>query len=151
MGLSFTIAAGLHQLSFSCPSPAGLMTIFYCLRLQTPSTWRARSPYLYPPGTGWHGFTPRALGSLFVASYDSQGYGGSIRPRPHTRERERERDLIVIDWYILNKSIQIENLVHFSPLSFCRKESGFMRSLCSAFVSAMSSASNQMTSSHEIW
>jgi hypothetical protein len=39
--------------SFSGPSPAGLMTIFYCLRLETPPTWRARSPYLYPPGTGF--------------------------------------------------------------------------------------------------
>jgi hypothetical protein len=28
---------------------------------------------------------PRALGSLFIASYDSQGYGGGIRPRLHTR------------------------------------------------------------------
>jgi hypothetical protein len=27
---------------------------------------------------------PQALGSFFVASYDSQGYGGSIRPRLHT-------------------------------------------------------------------
>jgi hypothetical protein len=43
--------------SFSGPSPLGLMTIFYCLRLET---------------------------SLFVASYDSQGYGGGIRPRLHT-------------------------------------------------------------------
>jgi hypothetical protein len=37
--------------SFSCPSPVGLVTIFYCLRFET---------------------------SLFVASYDSQGYGGGI-------------------------------------------------------------------------
>jgi hypothetical protein len=22
-------------------------------------TWRARSPYFYPPGTGWHSYTPR--------------------------------------------------------------------------------------------
>jgi hypothetical protein len=35
----------------------GFMTIFYCLRFET---------------------------SLFVASYDSQGYGGGIRPRLHT-------------------------------------------------------------------
>jgi hypothetical protein len=41
--------------SFSGPSPAGLMTIFYCLRFETPPTWRARSPYLYPPGT-WFPF-----------------------------------------------------------------------------------------------
>jgi hypothetical protein len=40
--------------SFSGPSPMGLVTIFYCLRLET---------------------------SLFVASYDSQGYGGGIQPR----------------------------------------------------------------------
>jgi hypothetical protein len=45
--------------SFSGPSPAGLMTIFYCLRFEIPRTWRARSPYLYPPGTGWPSYTPR--------------------------------------------------------------------------------------------
>jgi hypothetical protein len=27
---------------------------------------------------------PQAMGSLFVASYDSQGYGGGIRTRRHT-------------------------------------------------------------------
>jgi hypothetical protein len=32
--------------------PAGLMTIFYCLRFKTPPTWRARSPYLYSQGHG---------------------------------------------------------------------------------------------------
>jgi hypothetical protein len=44
--------------SFSGPSPAGLMTIFYCLRFETSPTWRARSLYLYPPGTRWPGYTP---------------------------------------------------------------------------------------------
>jgi hypothetical protein len=39
--------------SFSGLSPVGLVTIFYCLRFET---------------------------SLFVASYDSQGYGGGIDP-----------------------------------------------------------------------
>jgi hypothetical protein len=38
-------------------SPLVLATIFYCLRFET---------------------------SLFVASYDSQGHGGGIRPRLHT-------------------------------------------------------------------
>jgi hypothetical protein len=37
--------------SFSGPSPVELMTIFYCLRFKTPPTRRARSPYLYSPGT----------------------------------------------------------------------------------------------------
>jgi hypothetical protein len=40
------------------PSPAGLMAIFYCLRFDIPPTWRARFPYLYPPGTGWPSYTP---------------------------------------------------------------------------------------------
>jgi hypothetical protein len=43
--------------SFFGPSPLGLATIFYCLRFET---------------------------SPSVASYDSQGHGGGIRPRLHT-------------------------------------------------------------------
>jgi hypothetical protein len=43
--------------SFSGPSPLGLATVFHCLRFET---------------------------SLFVASYDTQGHGGGIRPRLHT-------------------------------------------------------------------
>jgi hypothetical protein len=43
--------------SFSGPSLLRVATIFYCLRFET---------------------------SLFVASYDSQGHGGGIRPRLHT-------------------------------------------------------------------
>jgi hypothetical protein len=43
--------------SFLRPSPEGLVTIFYCLTFEA---------------------------SLFFASYDSQGYGGGIRPRLHT-------------------------------------------------------------------
>jgi hypothetical protein len=58
MGLSFTIAAGPRQRSqFADPNPTELMTTFYCLRFETPQTWRARSPYLYPPGNGWTGYT----------------------------------------------------------------------------------------------
>jgi hypothetical protein len=56
---------------------------YFTVSSETPSTWRARSPYLYPPGTGWPRY-PRALGSHFVASYDSQGSGGGILTRLHT-------------------------------------------------------------------
>jgi hypothetical protein len=35
-----------------------LMT-FYCLRFKTPPTWRARSLYLYPLGTGWPSYSSR--------------------------------------------------------------------------------------------
>jgi hypothetical protein len=51
----------LPELSFSGPSLVGLVTIFYCLRLET---------------------------SIFVISYDSQGYNGGIWPRLHTGEME---------------------------------------------------------------
>jgi hypothetical protein len=52
------------------------MTIFYCLSFETPQTWKARSPYLYYTRNRVAQLYPQALGSLFVASYDSQGYGG---------------------------------------------------------------------------
>jgi hypothetical protein len=45
--------------SFSGPSPAGLMTTFYCLRFETPLTRRATSPYLYPIGRGCPSYIPR--------------------------------------------------------------------------------------------
>jgi hypothetical protein len=45
--------------SFLGPSLVGLMTIFYCLRFESPPTWRARSPYLYPSGTRWSSYNPR--------------------------------------------------------------------------------------------
>jgi hypothetical protein len=40
-------------------SPMGLITIFYYLRFDTHPTWRARSPYLYLPGTGWSRYIPK--------------------------------------------------------------------------------------------
>jgi hypothetical protein len=47
--------------SFSGPTPAGLVTIFYSLRFETPPTWRAWSPYLNIPGTRWSSFNPSLL------------------------------------------------------------------------------------------
>jgi hypothetical protein len=67
--------------SFSGPSPAGLMIIFYCLKFETPPTWRARFPYLHPPRNRVAQLYPQILGSLFVASYNSQG---DIRTRVNT-------------------------------------------------------------------
>jgi hypothetical protein len=43
-----------------------------------------RYPYLNPPRNRVAQLYPQVLGPLFVASYDSQGYGGSIRTRLHT-------------------------------------------------------------------
>jgi hypothetical protein len=52
--------------SFSSPSPARFMTTFYCLRFETPPTWRARFTYLCPPGTGWPSYTPSRKSELLV-------------------------------------------------------------------------------------
>jgi hypothetical protein len=68
--------------SFSSPSPARLMTTFYCLRFKIPPTWKARSPYLYPTGTRWPSCTPKQS-SLFVAFYNLQGYSGCIWTHLH--------------------------------------------------------------------
>jgi hypothetical protein len=43
---------------FSGPSPAGPTITFSCLWFETPPIRRARSPHLYPPGTGWPSYTP---------------------------------------------------------------------------------------------
>jgi hypothetical protein len=61
------------------PSPLGLTTIFYCLRSETP---------------------------LFVASYDSQGHGGGIRPRLHT--------------VILGTSLYSRGMDHIEKTYYCR-------------------------------
>jgi hypothetical protein len=41
-------------------------------------------PVFTSPRNGLAQLYPQVLGSLFVASYDSQGYGGGIRTRLHT-------------------------------------------------------------------
>jgi hypothetical protein len=45
--------------SFLGPSPAGLITTFYCPSFEDSTTWSARSLYLYPPGAGWPSYNPR--------------------------------------------------------------------------------------------
>jgi hypothetical protein len=57
--------------------------------LRLAQTWRARFPYLYPSGTGVAQFYHRSLGSLYVASYDSQDYGGGIVTCLYTGFSER--------------------------------------------------------------
>jgi hypothetical protein len=37
--------------------PFSDMTIFYHLTFDTPPTWKASPPYLYPPGMGWPNYT----------------------------------------------------------------------------------------------
>jgi hypothetical protein len=81
-GLSFTTAAGPRQRSHSRARVPWDSWPHFTLRIETPSTWRARYPYLHPQERLTQLY-PQALGFLFVASYGSQGYGGCNRPRLH--------------------------------------------------------------------
>jgi hypothetical protein len=63
---------------FSGLSPAGLMAMFNVLRFQTPTTRKARWPYLYPSGTGC--LTP---GTVFPFRRLLRITGGGIRTYLH--------------------------------------------------------------------
>jgi hypothetical protein len=84
MGLSFTIVAGPRQRCHSqVRVPRDSWPHF------TVSDWRLThsggpGPRIYIPRNRAAQLYPQALGSFFVTSYDSQGYGGGIRPRLHT-------------------------------------------------------------------
>jgi hypothetical protein len=80
---SYNCCSAAPAQSFSGPSPAGLMTMFHCLRFETPTTCRTKSLYLYLPGTGCQLY-PQAQVSFFIASCDSQGYGARIQTRLQT-------------------------------------------------------------------
>jgi hypothetical protein len=58
MGLSFTVASGLHQHSHSRVWVLWDAWLYFTVSDLRPPTWRVRSAYLYPPGTGWPSYTP---------------------------------------------------------------------------------------------
>jgi hypothetical protein len=80
---SYNCFWSLPEQSLSGPCPAELVTLFFCLIWDSP-TWRARYPHLYPPRNRVDQSYPQTLGSLFIVSYDSQGYNGGIPTRLQT-------------------------------------------------------------------
>jgi hypothetical protein len=56
------------------------MTTFYFSIRDSPNL-EGQIPVFISPTNRVARLYPQAQGSLFVASYDSQGYGGGIRPR----------------------------------------------------------------------
>jgi hypothetical protein len=52
-----TIASGRFQSSHSWVKVPLNSRPYFTFSFQTPPTWRVRSPYLYPPGTGWPSYT----------------------------------------------------------------------------------------------
>jgi hypothetical protein len=66
-----TIASGPCQSNHTRAEVSQNSRPYLTVSSETPPTWRARFPYLYPPGTGWSSYTPG-------------DYGGSILTRLHT-------------------------------------------------------------------
>jgi hypothetical protein len=54
----YTIASGLCQSSYSWVEVPQNSRPYFTVSSETPPTWRARFPCLYPPGTGWTSYTP---------------------------------------------------------------------------------------------
>jgi hypothetical protein len=82
-GLSFTIAAGPRQRSHSqirVPQNSWWYFTLSDSRLPQPG---GPGPRIYLPKEQGGPVIPPGTGFLFVASYDTQGYGGGIRPRLH--------------------------------------------------------------------
>jgi hypothetical protein len=80
---SYNCFCALPEQSFWSPSPAELTTIIHCLFLYNPNL-QGEVPVFLSPRNRVAQLYPRALGSLFVASYSSQGCGGGILTRLHT-------------------------------------------------------------------
>jgi hypothetical protein len=84
MGLSFTIAAGSRQRSHSrIRVPRDSRPYFTISDSRFPNL-EGQAPVFISPRNRVAKLYPQALGSLFIASYGSQGYGGSIQLRLHT-------------------------------------------------------------------
>jgi hypothetical protein len=79
MGLSFTIVSGPRQHSHSQVSVLWDSWPHFTVSVRDSPNLEDQVPILYPSGTGWPGYTPHMLGSLFVTFYDSQGYCGGYR------------------------------------------------------------------------
>jgi hypothetical protein len=84
--LLYNCFLALPEQSLLGRSPAELMAIFYCVIWDSPNL-DGQVPVFISPRNRIAQIYPRALGSLFVASCDSQGYGGGILTRFHTGPR----------------------------------------------------------------
>jgi hypothetical protein len=74
-GLSFKIVAGPRQRSHSWPH-------FILSQIRDSPNLEGQDPVFISPRNRVARLQPQGLSSLFVASYDSQGYGVGIRPHP---------------------------------------------------------------------
>jgi hypothetical protein len=90
MGLSFTIAAGLASAVILRSESRGTHYHILLPQIRDSPNLEGQVPEFISPRNKVSRLYPQALGSLFVASYDSQGYGGGIRTRNQERIASRK-------------------------------------------------------------
>jgi hypothetical protein len=83
MNLSFTIAAGLASAAIFRPESRGTHHHILLSQIRDFSNLQGQVPVFIPSRNRVAQLHPSALGPLFIASNDSQGYGGGIRPHLH--------------------------------------------------------------------
>jgi hypothetical protein len=79
-----TIASGPCQSNHTLAEVPQNSCPYFTVSFETPPTWRARFPYLYPPGTGWPSYTPGHWVPFPSPLTTRRDYGGSILTRLHT-------------------------------------------------------------------
>jgi hypothetical protein len=79
-GLSYTMAAGPRQ----CSHSHGTHDHILLFKIQDSPNLEGQVPIFISPRNRVAQSCPLALVSLFISSYDSQGYSGGIRTRLHT-------------------------------------------------------------------
>jgi hypothetical protein len=82
-GLSFTSSTGSRQRSHSRVRVPQNSWPYFTVSIRDSSNLEGQVPIFISPRNRVARLYPQALGSLFVASYNSQGYGGGIRTRLH--------------------------------------------------------------------
>jgi hypothetical protein len=72
------IASGPCQSSHSRVEVPQNSRPYFTVSSETPPTWRARSLYLYPPGTGWPSYTPGHWGPFLSPLPTRRAQNGSL-------------------------------------------------------------------------
>jgi hypothetical protein len=118
---SYNCFWSLPEQSLSCPSPAELVALFYCLIWDSPNL-EGQVPVFISPRNKVAQLYPWALGSLFVTSYDSQGYDGVILTCLHmgwlAGLSKLYYDRQSVGQSVLVSGTRLEPMTNFSPSLF---------------------------------
>jgi hypothetical protein len=87
---------------------------FYCLKFETAPTWRARSPYLYPPGTGSPIYTPRYWDPFSSPPMTRRATAETFKPTPTRACPEYSMSVLCYDRWRVGQSVLVSS-IHLGP------------------------------------